>query len=200
MTPRIDIDDMTDAQDARREIVRLWGITHGRDFSWHQHMDISVEQLRADLARPSQAGDERVVRLVKKRAAAICEAIELRDFDAAHELARTMPATLAAAPQPEDDHPDIPDTPEERAYRKGWNEGFAAGHKLVPIDDPAAPQLADLGQQADRAPEPMAWAVLGEDGKMVAINYDRMTAQHLCNPGERIVRVAIRVVEGGDDE
>ena len=46
--------------------------------------------------------------------------------------------------------------------------------------------------------ETMAWAVLGEDGKMVAINYDRMTAQHLCNPGERIERVAIRVVEGGE--
>ena len=56
MISRIDIEDMTDAQDARREIVRLWGITHGRDFSWHQHMDIAVEQLRADLARPSQAG------------------------------------------------------------------------------------------------------------------------------------------------
>ena len=37
------------------------------------------------------------------------------------------------------------------------------------------------------------------DGKMVAINYDRGTAQHLCNPGGRVVRVAIRVVEGGDD-
>ena len=65
MISRIDIEDMTDAQDARREIVRLWGITHGRDFSWHQHMDIAVEQLRADLARPSQAGDERVARLVE---------------------------------------------------------------------------------------------------------------------------------------
>lgn len=62
MISRIDIEDMTDAQDARREIVRLWGITHGRDFSWHQHMDIAVEQLRADLARPSQAGDERVAK------------------------------------------------------------------------------------------------------------------------------------------
>ena len=49
MISRTDIEDMTDAQDARREIVRLWGITHGRDFSWHQHMDIAVEQLRADL-------------------------------------------------------------------------------------------------------------------------------------------------------
>lgn len=65
MISRIDIEDMTDAQDARREIVRLWGITHGRDFSWHQHMDIAVEQLRADLARPSQAGDERVARLIE---------------------------------------------------------------------------------------------------------------------------------------
>lgn len=34
-------------------------------------------------------------RLVRRRAAAICEAIELRDYDAAHELARTMPAALA---------------------------------------------------------------------------------------------------------
>ena len=55
---------------------------------------------RADLARPSQAGDERVARLVEKRAAAICETIELRDFDAAHELARTMPAALAAMDTP----------------------------------------------------------------------------------------------------
>lgn len=71
--------------------------------------------------------------------------------------------------------------------------------KPGPDRDNALQQLADLGQQADRASETMAWAVLGEDRKMVAINYDRMTAQHLCNPGERIERVAIRVVEGGDD-
>ena len=75
---------------------------------------------------------------------------------------------------------------------------LARGLRL-PSQDDALQQLADLGQQADRAPEPMAWAVVGSDGKMVAINYDRMTAQHLCNPGERVVRVAIRVVEGGDD-
>lgn len=43
--------------------------------------------------------------------------------------------------------------------------------------------------------ETMAWAVVGEDGKMVGINYDRMTAQHLCNPGERVVRVAIRKLD-----
>ncbi len=49
------------------------------------------------------------------------------------------------------------------------------------------------------APETMAWAVIGRDGKLVGINYDRMTAQHLCNPGERVVRVVIRVVEGGDE-
>ena len=75
---------------------------------------------------------------------------------------------------------------------------LARGLRL-PSQDDALQQLADLGQQADRASETMAWAVLGEDRKMVAINYDRMTAQHLCNPGERIERVAIRVVEGGDD-
>ena len=71
--------------------------------------------------------------------------------------------------------------------------------KPGPDRDNALQQLADLGQQADRAPEPMAWAVVDSDGKMVAINYDRGTAQHLCNPGGRVVRVAIRVLEGGDD-
>lgn len=47
------------------------------------------------------------------------------------------------------------------------------------------------------APETLAWAVVGEDGSLIGINYDRETAQHLCNPGESVVRVAIRVVEAG---
>ena len=63
----------------------------------------------------------------------------------------------------------------------------------------AADALLARGLRLPGGNETMAWAVVGSDGKMVAINYDRMTAQHLCNPGERIARVAIRVVEEGDD-
>ena len=130
-----------------------------------------------------------------------------------------------------------------------------AGHKLTPIDDPAAPHPApaetdwgpDVGKEvlpayqttpADRealvdvvaeelratlgtteatwlaedvadallarglrlpGDETMAWAVVGEDGALTAINYDRRTARHLCGSGERVVRVAIREVEGNDD-
>ena len=159
----------------------------------------------------------------------------------------------ATAPQPEDDHPDIPDTPEDRAYRKGWNEGIAAGHKLVPIDDPAAPQpapeegltraqvgamldakrhdrealvrllqiitrngslddsrtphevIADallaLGLRLPGADETMAWAVVGEDGKIDPrkLWINSRDAEEYCERGERAVRVAIRVVKGGDD-
>ena len=44
---------------------------------------------------PERQEADTAERLVRQRAAAICEAIELRDYDAAHELARTMPAALA---------------------------------------------------------------------------------------------------------
>ena len=164
-------------------------------------------------------------------------------------------AALAAAPQPEDDHPDIPDTPEERAYRKGWNEGMMAGHKLTPIDDPAAPHPApaetdwgpDVGKEvlpayqttpADRealvdvvaeelratlgtteatwlaedvadallarglrlpAPETMAWAVVDCQGAIRAAFTWSVRARHERATGERVVRVAIREVEGNDD-
>ena len=172
--------------------------------------------------------------LPSQLAVKVMHEIGSNDPDLYGRLQETLNAALAAAPQPDDEWPVIPDTPEERAYRKGWNEGMTAGHKLVPVDDPVVPQpapadrealvevikaasgrtmgenvvIGGAGEIADallarglRLPgdETMAWAVLGEDGKMVAINYDRMTAQHLCNLGERIERVAIRVVEGGDD-
>ena len=72
----------------------------------------------------------------------------------------------------------------------------ATARNVVRIVEAAFNALVAKALPAD---ETMAWAVVGKDGKMVGINYDRMTAQHLCNPGERVVRVAIRVVEGGDD-
>ena len=48
--------------------------------------------------------------------------------------------------------------------------------------------------------EALAWAVVRDEPDrdlIVAINYDRETAQHLCNVDERVVRVAIRIVEAG---
>ena len=75
--------------------------------------------------------------------------------------------------------------------------------KPGPDRDNALQQLADLGQQADRASETMAWAVVGEDGEVIpgSIYPTRDEAERVCDyEGERVVRVAIRVVEGGDDE
>ena len=162
---------------------------------------------------------------------------------------------LKDAPQPDDEWPVIPDTPEERAYRKGWKEGMMAGHKLVPIDDPAAPHPApaetdwgpDVGKEvlpayqttpADRealvdvvaeelratlgtteatwlaedvadallargqrlpAPETMAWAVVDCQGAIRAAFTWSVRARHERATGERVVRVAIREVEGNDD-
>lgn len=67
MTSRIDIEDMTDAQDEAPE--RIWlepGVTrqsgsYPSRLTWPEHPQ-AVEYVRADLARPSQAGDERVAK------------------------------------------------------------------------------------------------------------------------------------------
>lgn len=63
------------------------------------------------------------------------------------------------------------------------------------VIDATAERIAALARLS--APETLAWAVVGEDGSLIGINYDRKTAQHLCNPCESVVRVAIRVVEAG---
>lgn len=79
---------------------------------------------------------------------------------------------------------------------------LARGLRL-PRQDDALQQLADLGQQADRASETMAWAVVGEDGavELVYVELDRGgLAKMIANSlGKKAARVAIRVVEGGDD-
>ena len=81
-------------------------------------------------------------------------------------------------------------------------EAMLARSLRLPSQDDALQQLADLGQQADRAPETMAWAVVGEDGKIDPrkLWINSRDAEEYCEPGERVVRVATRVVEGGDDE
>lgn len=48
------------------------------------------------------------------------------------------------------------------------------------------------------APETLAWAVVGEDGKAQLDTFttsEALTREWWCKPGERVVRVAIRVVE-----
>lgn len=47
----------------------------------------------------------------------------------------------------------------------------------------------------------MAWAVVGEDGKPEAgsVTPFKREALSYCEKTEQVVRVAIRVVEGGDD-
>lgn len=51
------------------------------------------------------------------------------------------------------------------------------------------------------APETLAWAAIGPDGKaeVDAVHYRREIVERDLRDGERIVRVAIRVVEGGDN-
>ena len=67
MISRIDIEDMTDAQDEAPE--RIWAQPEHSDepdyggFWTKARVAPAVEYIRADLARPSQAGDERVARL-----------------------------------------------------------------------------------------------------------------------------------------
>ena len=65
MISRIDIEDMTDAQDEAPE--RIWA--DRSPFGEHSWMDVEYDggtlYVRADLARPSQAGDERVKRLIE---------------------------------------------------------------------------------------------------------------------------------------
>lgn len=123
-------------------------------------------------------------------------------------------AALAAAPQPvPDEFEDCTGYPVEDGL--GENDPAPVGREALVqmivqamlgrvvglhMAETIADALLARGLRLPGGDETMAWAVVGEEGKMVGINYDRMTAQHLCNPGERIVRVAIREVEGGGDD
>ena len=108
-------------------------------------------------------------------------------------------AALAAAPQP------APAAADERAeIERIICDAFTCDLRGRGDEDgafwqTAADALLAAGyRKADAcadAPETLAWAVVGEDGSLIGINYDRETAQHLCNPGESVVRVAIRIVE-----
>ena len=87
-------------------------------------------------------------------------------------------------------------------------EGYRVAVPLMEAWDnlPRSVQVAICMEFADLrlpAPETMAWAVLGSDGRPMpdAIYSERKGAHRLKpHPQARVVRVAIRVVEGGDDE
>ncbi len=102
-------------------------------------------------------------------------------------------AAIAAAPQP---------APDREALGEWLDREFSAWNETsfdTPLTDYLADALLARGLRLPGGEETMAWAVVGEDGALTAINYDRRTARHLCGSGECIIRVAIRVVEGGDD-
>lgn len=100
---------------------------------------------------------------------------------------------LAAAPQP---------SPEDReALADLIFDNLEVGCNLT---DEAVLKVADaLLARGLRLPgdETMAWAVLGEGGKIDPrkLWINSRDAEEYCERGERAVRVAIRVVEGGDD-
>ncbi len=112
MISRIDIEDMTDAQDEAPE--RIWadrisdeikGFVDWSEGEWSSSpFDGGTEYRRADLARPSQAGDERVARLesIVRRFIALPSGAwrpERRAADEA-ELMRDARADLAAMDTP----------------------------------------------------------------------------------------------------
>ena len=65
-----------------------------------------------------------------------------------------------------------------------------------------ADALLARGLRLPGGDETMAWAVVGEDGEILlnSVKKDRSKAErYIFDASERLVRVAIRVVEGGDD-
>lgn len=128
-------------------------------------------------------------------------------------------AALAAAPQPapgRDDNfqlsgtkvesPAQPPTSVDRdalveVIRDAILDGMGSDMGVDPSAERAADALPARGLRL-AGNETMAWAVVGDDGKVVPTSIwpTQFQAQAAAwRPTERAVRVAIRVVEGGDD-
>lgn len=157
---------------------------------------ILLRRARAALAAASQPAPER------------SELDALRKVNS--ELIREN-ARLIAAPQPAHETDWGPDVgkevlppyqpaPDREALVEVIRDAIRPG-----ICDTIAERAADaLLARGLRLPggETMAWAVVGEDGEVIpgSIYPTRDEAERVCDyEGERVVRVAIRVVEGGDD-
>lgn len=103
MTTRTDIEDMTDAQDEAPE--RIWlqepvGLEYERSWCAEPQSDNDTPYIRADLARPLQAGDERVAEAME--ACRIIDAAVKEGHDSVsdllmHLLEAAVPARAALA-------------------------------------------------------------------------------------------------------
>lgn len=139
--------------------------------------------------------------------------------DDAVEAAR---AALAAAPQPAPDREAVlyrfleegeviekgDECPDDNCASwepvNGWAVGMGYSKMFKTIRRPVGSDaLLARGLRLPSGEETMAWEVLGEDreeGEPHLIYYVEDTARGIAKvTGERVVRVAIRVVEGGDD-
>lgn len=140
-----------------------------------------TDKLRAALR------DERVKRIVPAVRNWMQDKRDNRDME------EVIYAALAAAPQP------------VAADREALVEVIREAIQPSIISDVIPALAADaLLARGRRLPgdETMAWAVVGEDGEVIpgSIYPTRDEAERVCDyDGERVVRVAIRVVEGGDD-
>ena len=139
-----------------------------------------TDKLRAALR------DERVKRIVPVVRNWMQDKRDNRDME------EVIYAALAAAPQPAPDR----ETLESIIYNSA--DAYIEEHDRRAIAD----ALLARGLRLPGGDETMAWAVVGEDGEVIpgSIYPTRDEAERVCDyDGERVVRVAIRVVEGGDD-
>lgn len=117
---------------------------------------------------------------------------------ACRDFIKQATAALAAAPQPAvADREALVEA--IRAARCEWaNDGDG---ESCP-DQAIADALLARGLRLPGGDETMAWAAIGPDGKAEAeaVHFHREIVERDLRDGERVVRVAIRVVEGGDDE
>lgn len=106
-------------------------------------------------------------------------------------------AALAAAPQPA--------VADQEALVEVIDNALRDWSNLPPLTCLRASYVAnDLLARGLRLPggdETMAWAAIGPDGKAEAeaVHFHREIVERDLRDGERIARVAIRVVEGNDD-
>lgn len=130
--------------------------------------------------------------LPSQLAVKVMHEIGSNDPDLYGRIQETLNAALAAAPQTADRMTIIEIIAEADDKYESWHGGTWA----TAIAD--ALLARGLRLPAD---ETMAWAVVGENGKIDPrrLWINSRDAEEYCERDERAVRVAIRVVEGGDD-
>lgn len=158
----------------RRDVERVWP----------ERLKIRDTGLHDDLGGPGQR-----IYTTAGRGYERAEYVRADLYDA---LLAERDAALAAAPQPAPDR----ETLESIFYNSA--DAYIEEHDRRAIAD----ALLARGLRLPGGDETMAWAVVGEDGEVIpgSIYPTRDEAEQVCDyEGERVVRVAIRVVDGGDD-